>query len=90
MNVQPEGWSVLMHVVEKNNMLLSQQLIAAGADLNFSDSKGDTALKIARRNGYFDLDLMFSVSKVHFLLGSNKVNSAFSPFLIVGFSIPKI
>jgi ankyrin repeat protein len=39
-------------------MLLSQLLIAAGADLNFSDSDGDTALKIARRNGFFDLDLM--------------------------------
>ena len=57
-NVQPEGRSVLMHVVEKNNMLLSQLLIAAGADLNFSDVEGDTALKIARRNGFFDLDLM--------------------------------
>jgi len=57
-NVQPEGRSVLMHVVEKNNMLLSQLLIAAGADLNFSDDEGDTALKIARRNGFFDLDLM--------------------------------
>tara|TARA_R110002049_G_scaffold93627_6_gene231350 strand:- start:302 stop:1039 length:738 start_codon:yes stop_codon:yes gene_type:complete len=57
-NVQPEGRSVLMHVVDKNNMLLSQLLIAAGADLDFSDSEGDTALKIARRNGFFDLDLM--------------------------------
>lgn len=57
-DVQPEGRSVLMHVVEKNNMLLSQLLIAAGADLDFSDSEGDTALKIARRNGFYDLDLM--------------------------------
>ncbi len=57
-NVKPEGRSVLMHVVEKNNMLLSQLLIAAGADLNFTDAVGDTALKIARRNGFFDLDLM--------------------------------
>ena len=57
-NVNPEGRSVLMHVVEKNNMLLSQLLIGAGADLNFSDSKGDTALKLARRNGFYDLDLM--------------------------------
>lgn len=57
-NVYPEGKSVLMHVVEKNNMLLSQLIIAAGADLNFSDAEGDTALKIARRNGFFDLDLM--------------------------------
>lgn len=57
-NVEPQGRSVLMHVVEKNNMLISQLLIAAGADLNYSDAEGDTALKIARRNGYFDLDLM--------------------------------
>lgn len=57
-NVQPEGRSALMHVVEKNNMLISQLLIGAGADLNFSDAQGDTALKIARRNGFFDLDLM--------------------------------
>lgn len=57
-DVKPEGRSVLMHVVEKNNMLLSQLLIAAGADLDFSDSEGDTALKIARRNGFYDLDLM--------------------------------
>lgn len=57
-NVYPEGRSVLMHVVEKNNMLLSQIIIGAGADVNFSDAQGDTALKIARRNGYFDLDLM--------------------------------
>lgn len=57
-DVQPEGRSVLMHVVEKNNMLLSQLLIAAGADLDFSDADGDTALKIARRNGFYDLDLM--------------------------------
>ena len=57
-NVFPEGRSVLMHVVEKNNMLLSQIIIAAGADVNFSDAEGDTALKIARRKGFFDLDLM--------------------------------
>jgi len=57
-NVNPEGRSVLMHVVQDNNMLLSQQLIAAGADVNFQDESGDTALRIARRNGYFDLDLM--------------------------------
>ena len=57
-NVAPEGRSVLMRVVEDNNMLLSQLLIAGGADVNFRDANGDTALKIARRLGYFDLDLM--------------------------------
>jgi len=57
-NVAPAGRSVLMYVVEDNNMLLSQLLIAGGADVNFRDNSGDTALKIARRLGYFDLDLM--------------------------------
>ena len=57
-NVAPEGRSVLMRVVEDNNMLLSQLLIAGGADVNFRDENGDSALKIARRLGYFDLDLM--------------------------------
>ncbi|WP_156499403.1 ankyrin repeat domain-containing protein, partial [Oleiphilus sp. HI0061] len=54
----PLGRSVLMHVVEDNNMLISQQLIAVGADLNYQDDDGDTALKIARRKGFFDIDLM--------------------------------
>jgi ankyrin repeat protein len=57
-DLAPEGRSVLMHVVEDNNMLLSQLLIAAGADLDYTDEYGDTALIIARRKGYFDLDLM--------------------------------
>lgn len=57
-NVAPEGRSVLMQVVADNNMLLSQLLIAGGANVNYRDDSGDTALKIARRLGYFDLDLM--------------------------------
>jgi ankyrin repeat protein len=57
-NVAPAGRSVLMHVVEDNNMLISQLLIAGGANVNYRDDAGDTALKIARRLGYFDMDLM--------------------------------
>jgi ankyrin repeat protein len=57
-NVAPAGRSVLMQVVGDNNMLLSQLLIAGGANVNYRDNSGDTALKIARRLGYFDLDLM--------------------------------
>jgi len=57
-NVSPDGLSVLMHVVEDNNTLLSQLLIAAGSDVNYRNEDGDTALKMARRKGYFDLDLM--------------------------------
>ena len=57
-NVAPEGRSLLMHVVADNNILLSQLLIAAGANVDYRDETGDTALKVARRNGYFDIDLM--------------------------------
>ena len=53
-----QGRSILMHLVEDNNMLITQLFIAAGADVNFTDKSGDTALRIARRKGYFDLDLM--------------------------------
>jgi len=57
-NAIPNGKSILMYVVEDNNTLLVQQLIAAGADVNFRDESGNTALRLARRKGYFDLDLM--------------------------------
>jgi len=57
-DVVVEGNSILMRVVQANNMLLAQVLIAAGADVNFRDERGDTALRIARRNDYFDIDLM--------------------------------
>jgi ankyrin repeat protein len=65
-NVAPDGRSVLMQVVEDNNILLSQLLIAGGADVNFRDDSGDTALKIARRLGFFDLDLMLVQSGARF------------------------
>lgn len=57
-NAEPLGRSILMHVVEQENMLISQQLIAAGVDINYQDEMGDTALKIARRKGFYDIDLM--------------------------------
>jgi len=57
-NVQPEGKSLLQHMVLANNPLLVQVLLEAGADVNFRTDDGDTALKMARRAGYFDLDLM--------------------------------
>lgn len=57
-NVAPEGRSLLMRVVEDENMLISQLLIEAGADVNFRDSEGVSALQIARQKGFFDLDLM--------------------------------
>lgn len=57
-DVAPLGRSVLMHVVDDNNMLISQILIGAGADLDYEDDEGDTALRIARRKGFYDIDLM--------------------------------
>lgn len=57
-NVAPEGKSILQHMVIDNNPLLVQLLIKAGADVNFRTESGETALKMARRAGYYDLDLM--------------------------------
>ncbi len=57
-NADPQGQSILMHMVADNNPLIVQQLIGAGADVNYRNSNGDTALRIARRAGYYDLDLM--------------------------------
>lgn len=58
----PHGRSILMHSVEDNNMLISQMLIDAGADVNFRDEEGDSALRIARRRGFVDLDLLLMQS----------------------------
>ena len=57
-DADPQGKSILMHMVIDNNPLIVQQLIGAGADVNYRDSSGDTALGLARRAGYYDLDLM--------------------------------
>ncbi|TNC81815.1 MAG: ankyrin repeat domain-containing protein [Oleiphilus sp.] len=57
-NTIADGKSVLMYTVIDNNPILAQVLINAGADVNFRDANGDTALRLARRAGYYDLDLM--------------------------------
>lgn len=57
-NVAPEGKSILQHMVIDNNPLLVQLLIKANADVNFRSEMGETALRMARRAGYYDLDLM--------------------------------
>lgn len=57
-NVTPDNRSLLMHIVEDENMLISQLLIQAGADVNYRDDDGISALQIARQKGFFDLDLM--------------------------------
>ncbi len=57
-NAAPLGQSLLMHAVADNNMMIALPLIEAGADLNFIDANGVTALLIAREKDYYDLDLM--------------------------------
>ena len=57
-NPMPEGQSLLMRLVEQNNMLIVRPLIDAGADLNFIDQYGNTALSVARENQFHELDLM--------------------------------
>lgn len=57
-NMSPDGYSILMHAVKDNNAILVKLLLEAGADVNYEADNGDTALKLARRAEYFDLDLM--------------------------------
>lgn len=57
-NTIAEGKSVLMYTVIDNNPILAQVLIKAGAEVNYRAANGDTALRLARREGYYDLDLM--------------------------------
>lgn len=57
-NVTPEGQSLLMHIVNNNDLLLAQVVIAAGADVNYADKSGNTALKIAQEKGLSDLEML--------------------------------
>lgn len=57
-NVSPQGQSLLMHIVSNNDLLLAQVVIAAGADVNFTDDKGNTALTVAQDKGLSDLEML--------------------------------
>lgn len=57
-NIAPSGKSLLMHIVGNNDLLLSQVLITAGADVNYQDSSGLSALNIAKQKGYSDLEML--------------------------------
>lgn len=46
---------VLINAVKTGNPEVVQLLLAAGADLNLIDEAGDTALKIAQREGYDEI-----------------------------------
>ncbi len=57
-NIEPGGRSLLMHIVEGNDLMLAQVLIAAGADVNFRDAAGNSALQIAKEKRYGDLEML--------------------------------
>ncbi|WP_246065373.1 ankyrin repeat domain-containing protein [Hydrocarboniclastica marina] len=58
-NVARSGESLLMQVVGQNDLLMSQVLIDAGADVHYrSPDDGETALDVARRVGNEDLVML--------------------------------
>lgn len=57
-NVTRQGESLLMQVVQNNDLLMSQVLIAAGADVNYTAPDGETALAIARLHHNRDLEML--------------------------------
>jgi ankyrin repeat protein len=57
-NIEPRGRSLLMHIVQGNDLMLAQVLIAAGADVNFRDAAGISALKIAQEKNFADLEML--------------------------------
>jgi ankyrin repeat protein len=44
-----EGWTALMYAAEGNRTEVIKMLVAKGADLNLRNSKGETALTVAKR-----------------------------------------
>lgn len=46
------GWTALMHSAYKNQVLIGQALVEAGADLSLTDEIGRTAMAIAREEGH--------------------------------------
>ncbi len=57
-NVSQDGRSLLMHIVESGDMLTSERLLAAGADVNYRSGAGMTALDVARNNHNRDLEML--------------------------------
>lgn len=57
-NVTREGESLLMQVVGQNNLLMSQVLIDAGADVRYVSPEGRNALDVARQKGNRDLEML--------------------------------
>jgi len=52
------GQSLLMHLVERNSMLIVKPIIEAGVDVHYVSDMGESALTIARKKQLHELDLM--------------------------------
>lgn len=57
-NAVYQGKSLLMHAVQQNSLLMAQVLIKAGADVNYRAEDGETALSLARRKRFVDLEML--------------------------------
>lgn len=57
-NIVVGGESLLMQVVDDNNLLMAQVLIGAGADVNYRGVNGRTALTIARAHHNRDIEML--------------------------------
>ncbi len=57
-NIVIDGQSLLMRMVDANNLLMTQVLIDAGADVNFQAGDGETALSLARRHHNRDIQML--------------------------------
>ncbi|MEQ5835580.1 ankyrin repeat domain-containing protein [Marinobacter sp. NFXS9] len=57
-NIAHDGESVLMHVVRNGDLLMTEVLIAAGADVSYRGEDGDSALSIARQRNLGDIEML--------------------------------
>lgn len=57
-NIQLGNESLLMKVVRANDLLMTQVLIDAGADVHFQNPQGLSALDVAREQGNRDLQML--------------------------------
>lgn len=54
--------SLLMHSVSANSLLMAQVLMDAGVNVNYRSPQGETALNIAQKQGYSDLQMLLMQS----------------------------
>ncbi|PVY76292.1 ankyrin repeat protein [Tamilnaduibacter salinus] len=57
-NIAPGGRSLLMHVIERGDLLMAEALIAAGANTEYQAADGQTALDVARQVNNRDLEML--------------------------------